>query len=263
MAFPLLNGSKAIPAVGYGCWKVPKEKCAELVHEAIRLGYRHIDSASDYGNEKEVGEGIKRAINSGLVSRQDLWVTSKLWNTYHEPQHVKAACQKSLTDLGLDYLDLYLIHFPISLKFVPFEKRYPPEWFHDPNAENPKMELISVPVQDTWKAMEGLVNDNLVKHIGLSNFNAHGLRDVWSYAEIKPSVLHVELHPYLQQWTLLRFAKSLGLHVTAYSPMGHGASYFNDSIAAIREPVVKEIAKKHGKIFYLEPHSEIQFQNIL
>ena len=159
---------------------------------------------------------------------------------------MKAACQKSLEDLGLTYLDLYLIHFPISLKFVPFETRYPPEWFHDPKVENPRMELIDVPVQDTWKAMESLVQDGLVNHIGLSNFNASGLRDVWSYAKVKPSVLHIELHPYLQQWRLLRYAQSLGLHVTAYSPMGHGASYFNDSIAAIREPIVKELAQKHG-----------------
>ena len=204
-----------------------------------------MDCASDYGNEKEVGQGIKKAIDAGLVCRQDLWITSKLWNTYHEPQYVKAACQKSLEDLGLTYLDLYLIHFPISLKFVPFETRYPPEWFHDPNTENPRMELIDVPVQDTWKAMESLVQDGLVNHIGLSNFNASGLRDVWSYAKVKSSVLHIELHPYLQQWRLLRYAQSLGLHVTAYSPMGHGASYFNDSIAAIREPIVKELAQKH------------------
>ena len=162
--FPIANGQKAIPAVGYGCWKVPKDSCANLVYEAIKMGYRHLDCASDYGNE--VGQGVKKAIEAGLVSRQDLWITSKLWNTYHEPQYVKAACQKSLQDLGLTYLDLYLIHFPISLKYVPFETRYPPEWFHDPNAENPKMELIDVPVQDTWKAMESLVQDGLVNHIG-------------------------------------------------------------------------------------------------
>ena len=219
--------------------------------EAIRFGYRHFDCASDYGNEKEVGKGIKKAIDAGLVSRQDLWVTSKLWNTYHEPEHVKAACLRSLSDLGLDYLDLYLIHFPISLKFVPFEKRYPPEWIYDPEAKQPFMELIEVPVQDTWRAMEKLVDENLVSEIGLSNFNSHGLRDVWSYARIKPTVLHVELHPYLQQSQLLRFAQSLGVHVTAYSPMGHGASYFNDSIAAIKESAVQEIAKAHGKLTYL------------
>ena len=246
-AFPIRNSSKLIPSVGYGCWKVPKETCSNLIEEAIKSGYRHIDCAADYGNEKEVGQGIRNAIQSGLVKREDLWITSKLWNTFHEPQHVKAACQRSLTDLGLDYLDLYLIHFPISLKFVPFETRYPPEWFHDPNAEHPKMELIDVSVQDTWRAMEDLVEQGLVKNIGISNFNCQGIRDVMSYSRIKPVVLQVELHPYLQQVNLVRYAQSLGIHVTAFSPMGHGASYWNDAVAAIREPVIKELASKHGK----------------
>ena len=151
------------------------------------------------GNEVEVGQGIARAIESGNVKREDLWVTSKLWNTFHEPQHVRPACLKTLKDLGLDYLDLYLIHFPISLKYVPFEKRYPPEWFHDPNVEDPKMELISVPIQSTWEAMEALVKEGLVKNIGVSNFSCQGIRDLMSYANIKPAVLQVELHPYLQQ----------------------------------------------------------------
>ncbi len=239
--------SKPIPSVGLGFWKVPKDACADLVKSAIETGYRHLDCAADYGNEAEVGNGIKNAIAAGLVKREDLWVTSKLWNTFHEPQYVKQACQKTLSDLGLDYVDLYLIHFPISLKFVPFETRYPPEWFHDPNAPDPKMELIDVPAQSTWKAMEELVKEGLAKNIGLSNFNCQGIRDVMSYANIKPAVLQVELHPYLQQSNLVRYAQSIGIHVTAYSPLGHGASYFNDSIAAIREPEVKELATKHGK----------------
>lgn len=246
--FKLANSAslKAIPAVGLGCWKIPRDACPALVKSAIEFGYRHLDCAADYGNEKEVGIGIKQAIDAGFVKRDELWVTSKLWNTYHEPEHVKAACKKSLQDLGLDYLDLYLIHFPISLKFVPFEKRYPPEWFHDPESSEPKMELIDVPVQSTWTAMEALVNEGLVKNIGLSNFNCQGIRDVVSYAKIKPAVLQVEIHPYLQQAKLVRFAQSLGIHVTAFSPMGHGASYWNDSVAAIREPLVIDLAKKHG-----------------
>ena len=245
-----LGASKTIPAVGYGCWKVPKDICADIVEAAIKSGYRHLDCAADYGNEKEVGQGIKRAIDAGIVKREDLWVTSKLWNTFHESKHVKAACQRTLSDLGLDYLDNYLIHFPISLKFVPFEKRYPPEWFHDPDAPNPKMELIDVPVQETWQAMEALHDAGLVKNIGLSNFNCQGIRDVMSYARVKPAVLQVEIHPYLQQPNLVRYAQSLGIHVTAFSPMGHGASYWNDTIAAIREPVVKDIAKKHGTLLF-------------
>jgi len=247
--------NNVIPGVGFGMWKVPKDVCPDLVVGAIQAGYRHLDCAADYGNEKEVGEGIKQAIDAGLVKREDLWITSKLWNTYHEPKHVIPACKKSLNDLGLDYLDLYLIHFPISLKYVPFDVRYPPEWFFDPKAANPCMEVINVPTQDTWRAMENLVKEGLVKNIGLSqanrqsglsNFNCQHLRDVMSYAEIKPSVLQVEIHPYLQQPNLVRFAQSLGIHVTAFSPLGHGASYWNDSIAAIREPLVIKLAKKYG-----------------
>ena len=121
-----------IPKVGYGLWKVPQEQCADAVYNAIKIGYRHLDSACDYGNEVQVGEGIRRAIEDGLCSREELWITSKLWNTYHAKEHVKPALERTLNDLQLDYLDLYLVHFPIAQAFVPFETRYPPEWIHDP-----------------------------------------------------------------------------------------------------------------------------------
>ena len=103
-----------MPAVGLGLWKIPNEVCDQVVYDAIKVGYRCLDAASDYGNEKETGKGIKRAIDEGIVKRDQLWVTSKLWNTYHRKEHVKAACLKTLSDLGLEYLDLYLIHFPIA-----------------------------------------------------------------------------------------------------------------------------------------------------
>ena len=128
-----------------------------------------MDCACDYGNEVEVGHGIKRAIDEGVCTRQDLWITSKLWNTYHAKEHVKPACQKSLSDMGVDYFDLYLVHFPISQKFVPFETRYPPEWIHDPSGENPRIELEPVPYAQTWAGMESLVDEGLVKNIGVAN----------------------------------------------------------------------------------------------
>jgi len=102
-----------IPPIGFGLWKIPKELCAERVYQAIKAGYRHFDSASDYGNEHEVGEGLKRALEDGLCTREELWITSKLWNTYHAKEHVQSAIERSLTDLQLDYLDLYLIHFSL------------------------------------------------------------------------------------------------------------------------------------------------------
>ena len=140
-----------IPAFGLGTWKIPKGEASEVVYQAIKtVGIRHIDCACDYGNEIEVGIGIRRAIDEGIVTREDLWITSKLWNTYHNPDHVELACRRTLDDLGLSYVDLYLIHFPISMKFVPFETRYPPEWIFDPSSEHPRIEQVQVPVHLTW-----------------------------------------------------------------------------------------------------------------
>ena len=112
----------------FGFWKVPKDVCADVCYQSIKAGYRRLDCACDYGNEEQVGQGISRAIQDGLCKREDLFVTSKLWNTYHKPEHVKMAFQRTLQDLQLSYLDEYLIHFPISMEFVPFESKYPPEW---------------------------------------------------------------------------------------------------------------------------------------
>lgn len=136
----MLNTGDKMPQAGLGLWKIPKDVCAQAVYDAIKSGYRLLDSASDYGNEEQTGEGITRAINDGLVKREDLFIVSKLWNTFHQPEHVKPALQRSLKDLQVDYLDLYLIHFPISLKYVDPAVRYPPEWIHDPQGENPRME---------------------------------------------------------------------------------------------------------------------------
>ena len=145
----LSTGAK-MPVLGFGLWKIPTDQCAEAVYQAIKAGYRCLDGACDYGNEVQVGEGIKKAIDEGLVKREDLWITSKLWNTFHRKEHVQAACEKSMKDLGVDYLDLYLIHFPISLKYVPHETRYPPEWIYDPSAAEPRLEEDLVPYQETW-----------------------------------------------------------------------------------------------------------------
>lgn len=137
------------PAVGLGLWKIGRDSLGGLVEQAIRLGYRHLDSACDYGNEAEAGAGIARALAAGLCRREDLWVTSKLWNTYHDPRHVRPAVERSLRDLRLDHLDLYLVHFPIALEYVPFETRYPPGWFFDPDAPRPGMRPVQVPLAET------------------------------------------------------------------------------------------------------------------
>lgn len=237
--------------VGLGLWKLAKDECADVVYEAIKCGYRHFDSASDYGNEVEVGQGIARAISDGLCVREDLWITSKLWNTFHRKEHVLPALNKTLTDLGLDYIDSYLIHFPISQPFVPFETRYPPEWIFDPEAAEPRMEIDPVPLSETWAAMESLVAMGLAKTIGVCNYNTGLLHDLMAYAHIKPAELQVESHPYLTQERLIRVAQGYGMQVTAFSPLG-AASYLELDMAepvesVISLPEIQAIATKHGK----------------
>lgn len=239
------------PSVGLGTWKIPDSLLPGLIPEAVSIGYRHFDCACDYGNEPAVGEGLRRALAAGSCTRDDLWITSKLWNTYHHPDHVRPACERSLRDLGLEELDLYLIHFPVTLAFVPFEQRYPPGWFHDPNAENPAMKPVRIPVADTWGAMEGLVRDGLVKRIGICNFTTGMIRDLQACASIQPQVLQVEMHPYLTQPRLLRFCQEERITVTAFSPFGAG-SYVPLNMAGANEsvlddPVVAGIAAAHGR----------------
>ena len=240
-------GGDNLPAVGFGLWKIDKPDTANLVHAAVEAGYRHLDSAADYGNEKEAGEGIKSALAAGLCQREELWVTSKLWNTCHRPEHVRAACEKTLSDLGLDYLDLYLIHFPIALKFVDFDVRYPPEWFFDPDAEAPRMEIDPVPLHQTWAAMEDLKASGLVKHIGVCNYNSALLHDLMAYAKQKPEVLQVEAHPYLTQERLIKLAQDYGMTVTAFSPLG-ALSYVSLDMATENESVLEMEAVKAAAV---------------
>ncbi len=241
---PLADGGR-LPTVGLGLWKVPKPEAAGLVVEAVRGGYRHLDSACDYGNEVEVGAGIEAALGGGLCKRDDLWVTSKLWNTYHAREHVRPACERTLKDLGLEYLDLYLIHFPIAQRFVPFERRYPPGWVDDPDVAAPRMEPAAVPLAETWAGMEDLVRAGLVKRIGVCNYGVTALRDLLAYSSIKPSVLQVELHPYLAQEKLLRFCRESGLAVTGFSPLG-ALSYLSLGIADAGESVLEQSAVRNA-----------------
>jgi D-xylose reductase len=240
-----------LPSIGLGLWKVERSAAPGLIETAVGTGYRHFDCASDYGNEAEVGAGLAGVMRSAAVRRDELWVTSKLWNTNHARGHVRPACERSLRDLQLDYLDLYLIHFPIALAYVPPDVRYPAGWFQDPAAAEPRMKPARVPIAETWFAMEELVRAGLVRNIGVCNFGVSLLRDLLSYAEIRPTVLQVESHPYLTHEKLLRYCQQEKIAFTAFSPLG-APSYVSIGMATedesvLQEPVIRDIAASRGK----------------
>jgi len=237
--------------VGLGLWKLPKDECADIVYNAIKIGYRHLDSACDYGNEIEVGQGIARAISEGICTRKELRITSKLWNTYHAQEHVQPALEKTLSDLGLTYIDSYLIHFPIAQPYVPFETRYPPEWIFKPESSSPEMLTAPVPLHETWQAMEALVDKGLVSKIGVCNYNSGLLNDLMAYAKIKPAQLQIESHPYLTQERLIKLAGHYDIDVTTFSPLG-ALSYLELDMAdktesVLTQPVVIAAAERLNK----------------
>lgn len=234
-----LNNGASFPLLGLGTWK-STGKLVQAVKDAIDAGYRHIDCAFAYGNENEVGEAIRAKIDEGVVTRADLFVVSKLWNTKHAKEDVLPACKKSLELLGLEYLDLYLIHWPHAFKSGD-----------DIFPKTPEGSVIysDVPFTETYQAMETLVDAGLTRAIGLSNFNSQQINEVLSIARIKPSVLQVEGHPYLAQDKLLDFVKARGIVMTAYSPLGSPdrpwAKQHEPTI--LEDPVLNAIAAKYNK----------------
>ncbi|KAK7064103.1 Aldo-ket-red domain-containing protein [Favolaschia claudopus] len=244
----LARTGQKMPLVGFGLWKVTKSTCADTVYNAIKAGYRLFDGAGDYGNEKEAGEGVRRALQDGLVKREELFITSKLWNTFHAKEHVKALATKQLGLWGIDYFDLFLVHFPIALQYVDPAERYPPEWF---GADGKTVTTQDTPMQETWQAMEELVDAGQAKNIGLSNSQGSLILDVLRYARYKPQVLQVELHPYLQQDALVALAKTLKIAITAYSSFGP-ASYVELSMdrgagSLLTHDAVTSLANKYNK----------------
>ncbi len=225
-----------MPAFGLGTWKSADGEVYNAVKTAIKSGYRHIDCAAAYGNEKEVGRALNELFEEGVVSREDVWITSKLWSNMHAKEDVLIALKQTLSDLQLEYLDLYLIHWPIAQKKeIPFVSSV--EHF---------ISLEELPNEVTWEGMENGVELGLVKHIGVSNFGPKALEQLISNSKIKPEMNQIEAHPYYQQNDMVAFCKAYNIHVTAYAPLGSGdrAAKFKaeNEPKLLQDPVILDIA---------------------
>ncbi|XP_003386238.2 PREDICTED: alcohol dehydrogenase [NADP(+)]-like [Amphimedon queenslandica] len=238
MSVSLFDGQQ-IPLVGLGTWKSKPGQVESAVSVALDAGYKLIDGAHVYGNEQEVGNALKEKIGAGL-NRKDLFIVSKLWNTKHRESDVRPALLNTLKDLQLDYIDLYLIHWPIS--FVPGDNKFP---------KNPdgSMQYDSVPPLETWRAMEKLVDEGLVRYIGLSNFNSQQVDEIMSNCRIQPAVLQCEAHPYLNQQRLLDHISKYKIVFQAYSPLGSPDRPWARSgePVLLDNPTVAEIGKRYNK----------------
>jgi diketogulonate reductase-like aldo/keto reductase len=232
-----LNDGNIIPVLGLGTWKAEQSLVGEAVKFALtKAGYKHVDCASIYKNEPEIGEAFKDAFNS--VKREDVFITSKLWNTEHRPENVEAACRKTLSDLNLEYLDLYLMHWGVAFKKGGEDL--------EPLNKDGKIITDTVSVRDTWQAMEQLVKKGLVKSIGVANFTGPMLIDLLSYAQIKPAMNQVELHPYNTQDELIDFCNYKEIAVTAYSPLGRqGAD--REGPRLFDEKLIESLSQKYKK----------------
>ena len=233
------NGDR-MPLLGLGTWKSDPGQVGAAVREAIRLGYRHIDCARIYGNEAEIGAAIAAAIAAGEVTRDQIWITSKLWCHAHGRENVGPALQATLSDLGLDWLDLYLIHWPVPIRpGVAF-----------PTSADDLLPPEQVPLRSTWEGMEAAVEAGLTRHIGLSNVSGSKLQDLLSHCRIRPEVNQIELHPLLQQPQLVSDCTAAGVHLTAYSPLGSPdrPAFLQDPEAPVllQNPVIGSIAAAHG-----------------
>ncbi|XP_054016546.1 aldo-keto reductase family 1 member B1-like isoform X1 [Hylaeus anthracinus] len=234
------NNGNTYPILGLGTWKSKPNEVTQAVKDAIDVGYRHIDCAYVYQNETEVGAAITTKIKEGVIKRENIFVTSKLWNTYHRPERVEPALRKTLSDLGLQYLDLYLMHSPMAYK--DGDKIFPTD-------SDGNILIEDTDYLDTWHAMESLVEKGLVKNIGVSNFNSQQIERVLSNCKIKPVTNQVECHPYLNQKKLSDFCKTKGVTITAYSSFGapDRPNADQNEPRILEDPKIKEIAAKYKK----------------
>lgn len=232
------SNKDSMHTIGLGTWKASGNEVKNAVKEALNIGFRHIDTAAVYGNETEIGEALAEVFAEGKIKREDVFITSKLWNDSHKEGYIIPALQETLKKLQLEYLDLYLIHWPVAFKPGVGQPKKPSDY----------LSLEEAPIIDTWRGMEKAKEGRLARHIGVSNFSKKKLKALIEQATIKPEVNQVELHPLLQQNELLAYCKSEGIFVTAYSPLGSGDR--SEGMKGENEPnlmeieTIREIAKK-------------------
>jgi alcohol dehydrogenase (NADP+) len=231
---PLTHGAGQMPALGFGTLIPDPAVTISATKDALEAGFRHFDCAERYGNEREVGQALQAGLAAGGIRREDIFVTTKLWNTNHRPARVEPAFQASLERLQLKYLDLYLSHTPFA--FQPGD---------DPDPRDASGNVIydrGITLLDTWKAMETLVDHGKCRAIGLSDLTLDTLKPLYEAARIKPAVVQVESHPYLPETDLLAFCKEKGIVFLAFAPLGHGMTP-----GLFEDPVISAVAKRVGK----------------
>ena len=231
---PLADGAGAIPALGFGTLIPDPIDTIKATISALEAGFRQLDSAERYRNEKQVGEAIQKVFKRGEIRREDVFIATKLWNNNHRPERVKPAFEASLNRLQLDYIDLYLIHTPFA--FQPGEEQ-------DPRDENGKVIYDEgITLLDTWRALESLVDAGRCKAIGLSDVSVEKVKEIFDAARIKPAVVHVESHPYLPEWDLVEFCHENGIVFQAFAALGHSSEP-----NLLDDPVITSIATRVNK----------------
>jgi diketogulonate reductase-like aldo/keto reductase len=232
--FPLINGAGAMPAAGFGTLFKDLTVTKQATKDALEVGFRHFDCAERYQNEEMVGAAIQEVLAAGKVRRDDLFITTKLWNNNHRPERVAPAFEGSRRRLQLDHIDCYIMHTPFA--FQPGEEQ---------NPRDEQGQIIydkGVTLLETWSALERLVDEGKCKAIGLSDVTLKSVQEVVAVARIKPAVVQVESHPYLPEWELLEFCKHHGIILLAFAPLGHGIEP-----KVLEDPVITGIAQRLQK----------------